>query len=361
MFAEDISEDFWSDFLRRPHSTYQKVVQGKCHLHFFISMGPFARTLFSRTLLPWRILYYSGQIIHAKVLEHLVWSNTSAFQFWVPLARTIFLSALRGLPIFQRSLLHWIFPRKLKGNNYRAKSFQNYSYCCTVFSFQRFSDFFVDFPLQKPRALAQGEQKRRKDDNGSFFGTFVLLLILEHFLHIFEILAEDCFLLRSLRKLLPSGVFTLQPFPVEAVVFFNVERRWSPHGQNVISCIYTAPDSRFDYSGIFGNHLKLFYGAPGDLKLHNPTVEVGDSQKGSPERCCFRFFPFLSDFLPFFHYLPFFSVSIIFPFCSDFSLFFRFLLVFLPFFSFFFRFIFRVKWGDSVRETPFAKPQVGCK
>ena len=60
-------------FVRRPRSTYKKVVQGKCPLHFFILIGPFARTLFSRTLLPWPFLCYSGQILHAKVLEHLVW------------------------------------------------------------------------------------------------------------------------------------------------------------------------------------------------------------------------------------------------------------------------------------------------
>ena len=38
---------------------------------FFILVGPFARTLFSRTLLPWPILCYSGQILHAR------FSNTS--------------------------------------------------------------------------------------------------------------------------------------------------------------------------------------------------------------------------------------------------------------------------------------------
>ena len=31
---------------------------------------------------------------------------------------------------------------------------------------------------------------------------------------IFEIFAEDCFLLRSFQKFLPSGFFTLKPFPV---------------------------------------------------------------------------------------------------------------------------------------------------
>ena len=65
---------------------------------FFILVGSFAQTLFSRTLLPRPILFYSGQILNAKVLENLVWSNTSGLQFWGPLARTNFLSALCGLP-----------------------------------------------------------------------------------------------------------------------------------------------------------------------------------------------------------------------------------------------------------------------
>ena len=33
--------------MRRPHSTKQKKVQGKCPFILFIFMGPFARTLFS--------------------------------------------------------------------------------------------------------------------------------------------------------------------------------------------------------------------------------------------------------------------------------------------------------------------------
>ena len=63
---------------------------------------------------------------------------------------------------------------------------------------------------------------------------------------------------------------------------------------------------------------------------------LGVSQKGSPERCRFRFFPF------FFRFLPFFSVFflVFFPFSSVFSVFFR-----------LFRFIFR-KNG----EIPFARP-----
>ena len=75
-----------------------KVVQGKCPLHFLLLMGPFARTLFSRRLLPWPILCYSRQILHAKVLEHIVWSNTSGFQFRGPLARINFCRHFVGFP-----------------------------------------------------------------------------------------------------------------------------------------------------------------------------------------------------------------------------------------------------------------------
>ena len=77
----------------------KKVVQGKGPLLFFILVGSFARTLFSRTHLPYAILCYSGQTLHAKVFKHLLWSNTSGFQFWGPLAPTNILSALCGLPI----------------------------------------------------------------------------------------------------------------------------------------------------------------------------------------------------------------------------------------------------------------------
>ena len=74
----------------------KRLFKENAPLIFFILMGPFARTLFSRTLLPWPILCYSGQILHVKVLEHLVLSNTSGFQFLGPLARTHFLSTLCG-------------------------------------------------------------------------------------------------------------------------------------------------------------------------------------------------------------------------------------------------------------------------
>ena len=42
------------------------------------------------------MLCYSVQILHEKVLEHLVWSNTSGFQFLGPLLRTtLFVSTVR--------------------------------------------------------------------------------------------------------------------------------------------------------------------------------------------------------------------------------------------------------------------------
>ena len=61
----------------------------------FILMGSFARTLFCQTLLFWPIICHPGQIPLAKVLELLVWSNTSGLRSWGP---TNFLSALCGLP-----------------------------------------------------------------------------------------------------------------------------------------------------------------------------------------------------------------------------------------------------------------------
>ena len=91
--------EWFYGYIRRPHSTYQKSVQGKCPFIFFILMGSFARTLFSRTLLPWQMLCCPVQILHEKDLEHLLWSNTSGFQSLGPLARTNFMPALCGLPI----------------------------------------------------------------------------------------------------------------------------------------------------------------------------------------------------------------------------------------------------------------------
>ena len=57
-----------------------------------------SNTLFSNTSALTSSLLFRGNST-CKILEHLVWSNTSGFQFWGPLARTNFLSALCGLPI----------------------------------------------------------------------------------------------------------------------------------------------------------------------------------------------------------------------------------------------------------------------
>ena len=84
---------------RRPHSSYQRVVQGKCPLHFLSLNGVVcSNTLFSNTSALTSSLLFRGNST-CKILEHLVWSNTSGFQFLGPLARTNFLSALCGLPI----------------------------------------------------------------------------------------------------------------------------------------------------------------------------------------------------------------------------------------------------------------------
>ena len=83
---------------RRPHSSYQTVVQGKCPLNFLNLNGIVcSNTLFSNTSALTSSLLFRGNST-CKILEHLVWSNTSGFQFWGPLARKNFLSALCGLP-----------------------------------------------------------------------------------------------------------------------------------------------------------------------------------------------------------------------------------------------------------------------
>ena len=143
-------------------------------------------------------------------------------------------------------------------------------------------------------------------------------------------------------------------------------------------------------------------------KLCVNRAKIGVSQKGSPERCRFRFFPFFSvffrffpffsvfslfsfRFLPFFpfssvcsvffpffsfffRFFPFFSVSFRFfpfllffrvPIFSVFSVFFPFSSVFFPFLSVFFRFLpffsvffrfFSVSFSEKNGETPFARP-----
>ena len=59
--------------------------------------GVCSNTLFSNTSALTSSLLFRGNPT-CKILEHLVWSNTSGFQFWGPLARTLFLSVLCGLP-----------------------------------------------------------------------------------------------------------------------------------------------------------------------------------------------------------------------------------------------------------------------
>ena len=62
---------------RRPHSTYQKVVQGKCPLHFLHFNGVVcSNTLFSNTSALTNSLLFRANSTR-KILEHLVWSNTS--------------------------------------------------------------------------------------------------------------------------------------------------------------------------------------------------------------------------------------------------------------------------------------------
>ena len=89
---------------RRPRSSYQRVVQGKGPLHFLnLNEAVCSNTLFSNTSALTSSLLFRGNST-CKILEHLVWSNTSRFQFWGPLARTNFLSALCGLPMFSTPL-----------------------------------------------------------------------------------------------------------------------------------------------------------------------------------------------------------------------------------------------------------------
>ena len=69
-----------------------------------VLMGPFARALFSRTLLSWPILCHSGQILSTFKGS---WKPHLVENFWVPilgpLARTNFWLALCGLPNRVRS------------------------------------------------------------------------------------------------------------------------------------------------------------------------------------------------------------------------------------------------------------------
>ena len=73
---------------RRPHSSYQRVVQGKCPLHFLNLNGVVcSNTLFSNTS---------------------ALTSSTGFQFWGPLARTNFLSALCGLPTIKKCLIIFV-------------------------------------------------------------------------------------------------------------------------------------------------------------------------------------------------------------------------------------------------------------
>ena len=101
--------------LRRPRSTYKKVVQGKCPLHFIDLYGVVcSNTLSSNASALTSSLLFRGNST-CKILEHLVWSNTSGFQFWGPLARTNFLSALCGLPKYASYLYRTVFGKVLVG------------------------------------------------------------------------------------------------------------------------------------------------------------------------------------------------------------------------------------------------------
>ena len=63
-----------------------------------------SNTLFSNTAALTSSLLFRATST-CKILEHLIWSNISGFQFWGPLARTNFLSALCGLPTMTRRVL----------------------------------------------------------------------------------------------------------------------------------------------------------------------------------------------------------------------------------------------------------------
>ena len=89
----------------------KRVVQGKCPFHFVLLNGAVcSNILFSNTSALTSSLLFWGNST-CRILEHLVCSNTSGFQFWGPLARTNFLSALCGLPKNARRTNGSIFMR----------------------------------------------------------------------------------------------------------------------------------------------------------------------------------------------------------------------------------------------------------
>ena len=104
----------------------KRVVQGKCPLHFLNLNGVVcSNTLFSNTSALTSSLLFWGNST-CKILEHLVCSNTSGFQFWGPLARTNFLSALCGLPSFFGPELRGFFDCNLLSPGLSAPRSQRY-------------------------------------------------------------------------------------------------------------------------------------------------------------------------------------------------------------------------------------------
>ena len=77
LYWRDTTFDSGNCFVSRPHSTYQKVVQGKCPPAFLHFNGVVCSNTLSRRhfcLEPWPVLCYSGQTLHAEVQR---FSNTS--------------------------------------------------------------------------------------------------------------------------------------------------------------------------------------------------------------------------------------------------------------------------------------------
>ena len=98
----------WQGTLRRAVPT-KGLFKENAPFIFLIWMGSFARTLFSRTLLPWPVLCYSGEILHAR------FSNTS-------FGRTLLGSNFWGLLLEQTFCRHCAaFPQGTLRKNNREK------------------------------------------------------------------------------------------------------------------------------------------------------------------------------------------------------------------------------------------------
>ena len=138
--------------VRRPHSSYQRVVQGKCPTFIFlIWMGSFARTHFSRTLLPWPVLCYSGEILHAR------FSNTS-------FARTLLGSNFGGLLLEQ--IFCWdcaAFPTcdNNDNNNGSEKREATWKYGISLYVPVLIYVIIPDFLCDNPSGPAAPEQIRK--------------------------------------------------------------------------------------------------------------------------------------------------------------------------------------------------------